>query len=297
MIVFALVFGLVTLLASAFVVLPLRRRQRADDGTKTRGAWLAVGAGLGVAAVGLGSYALIGQPQIAMSALRGPSTNDYPALIATLAQRMPQRPDDLEGWTLSGRGYMAYGNASQAAKAFGRAVDIAKAQLGAVPPQLLSSYGEALTQEAGEVTKDAEAAFHQALSEDPSELMARYYLGLALSSRGDKNGALQLWEGVLADAPPNVPWRGALINQMAALRSQTGAGAPFDPAVMVARLASRLETDPNDLDGWLMLIRSYNQLGDKEKAAAALAKARSVFANQADAQAALTQVAQQNSLN
>src|SRR5258706_8944992 len=134
-------------------------------------------------------------------------------------------------------------------------------------------------------------------SSDLSELMARYYLGLALSSRGDKNGALQLWEGVLADAPPNVPWRGALINQMAALRSQTGAGAPFDPAVMVARLASRLETDPNDLDGWLMLIRSYNQLGDKEKAAAALAKARSVFANQADAQAALTQVAQQNSLN
>jgi len=66
---------------------------------------------------------------------------------------------------------------------------------------------------------------------------------------------------------------------------------------MVARLASRLEANPNDLDGWLMLIRSYMQLGDKEKAAAALAKARAVFANQTDAQAALTQAAQQSSLN
>jgi hypothetical protein len=33
-----------------------------------------------------------------------------------------------------------------------------------------------------------------------------------------------------------------------------------------------------------MLINSYMVLGDKEKAATALAKARSVFANQADAQ-------------
>jgi cytochrome c-type biogenesis protein CcmH len=296
MIVLVLVFGLVTLLASAFVVLPLLRRRRAGDESKTRGAWLAVGAGLGVAAVGLGCYAWVGQPQIAVSGIRGPSTNDYPALIATLARRMPQRPDDLEGWTLLGRGYMAYGNTAQAAKAFGRAVDIAKAQLGAVPPQLLSSYGEALTQEAGEVTKDAEAAFRQALSEDPSELMARYYVGLALSHRGDNNGALQLWEGVLADAPPNAPWRGALINEMAALRAQSGGGPP-NPAVMVARLASELDANPNNLDGWVMLINSYVVLGDKEKAVAALAKARSVFANQAEAQAALTNVAQKNALN
>jgi cytochrome c-type biogenesis protein CcmH len=296
MIVLVLVFGLVTLLASAFVVLPLLRRRRAVDEAKARVAWLALGGGLGVAAVGLGFYAFLGQPQIALSALRGPSTNDYPALIATLAQRMPQRPDDLEGWTLLGRGYMAYGNTAQAAKAFGRAVAIAKAQLGAAPPQLLSSYGEALTQDAGEVSKDAEAVFREAVREDPSELMARYYLGLALSSRGDKNGALQLWESVLADAPPNVPWRRGLVDQIAGLKAQTGGAAP-NPLAMVAQLASRLENDPNDLNGWLMLIRAYSVLGDKDKASAALGRARTVFANQTEAQAQLAQSAKEFSLN
>jgi len=291
-----LIFGLVALGASAFVVLPLVRKPKTADGPKRAG-WLALSAGLSVAAVGLGSYAVLGQPGIAVRDL-GPTRNDdYPALITTLARRMPDRPGDLEGWTLLARGYMAYGNASQAAKAYGRAVDLAKAQLGAVPPQLLSNYGEALTTEAGEVTKESEAVFRQVLEQDPQDVMARYFVGRALSQRGDKNGALQIWESLLADAPPDAPWRGQLINQMAALRSQTGAGAPFDPAVMVARLASRLESNPNDLDGWLMLIRAYNVLGDKQKAAAALSHAKTIFANQADAMAALDQSARENSLN
>ena len=70
-----------------------------------------------------------------------------------------------------------------------------------------------------------------------------------------------------------------------------------NPQAMVAQLAQRLEANPNDLPGWLRLIRAYAVLGDKEKAAAALAKARSVFANEAQAQAQLGQAAQENALN
>ena len=66
---------------------------------------------------------------------------------------------------------------------------------------------------------------------------------------------------------------------------------------MVAQLASRLESNPNDLNGWLMLIRAYAVLGDKDKAAAALTKARTIFANEAPAQAALTQLAKESALN
>ena len=39
---------------------------------------------------------------------------------------------------------------------------------------------------------------------------------------------------------------------------------------MVEGLASRLQEEPNNLDGWLRLIRSYSVLGDKEKATEAL---------------------------
>jgi hypothetical protein len=46
-----------------------------------------------------------------------------------------------------------------------------------------------------------------------------------------------------------------------------------------------------------MLIRAYAVLGDKPKALAALSRARTVFAEQAPAQAALAKVAADNALN
>jgi cytochrome c-type biogenesis protein CcmH len=66
---------------------------------------------------------------------------------------------------------------------------------------------------------------------------------------------------------------------------------------MVAQLASRLDANPNDLEGWLRLIRAYSVLGETEKAAVALSRARSVFANQPQAEAALAQAAKENTLN
>jgi len=294
-VVLILIFGLVALAAAAFVVLPvLRARAGADE--EKRPPWIAIGGGLATMAAGLGIYAALGQPAIALSTLTGPSTTDYQSLITTLARRMPNRPGDVDGWALLGRGYMTLGNSVQAEKALARAVQAAKAENGAAPPQLLSSYGEAMAESAGQVTKEAEAVFREALSEDPRDLMSRYYVGLAMATRGEKEGALQLWEQVLADAPPDTPWRGALIDQVAALRAQSGGAAP-NPMAMVQQLASRLETNPNDLEGWLRLIRAYSVLGDKPKATAALTKARDVFANQAPAQAALAKEAQELALN
>ena len=293
-VVLILIFSLVALAAAAFVALPMLRTREADAGS--RRAWPAIAAGLATMAVGLGTYALLGQPEIALTELSGPSRTDYRALIATLARRMPQRPGDIEGWTLLGRGYLALGNAEQAQKAFGRAVDASKAIQGNAPPELLSNYGEAMTEAAGQVTKEAETVFREALSQNPKELVSRYYVGLALATRGDKGAALQLWESVLADAPPETPWRSDLVNQVAALKAETGGAAP-NPMAMVAQLAQRLETSPNDLNGWMMLIRAYSVLGDKPKAVAALAKARTVFANQADAQAQLAKSASENGLN
>jgi cytochrome c-type biogenesis protein CcmH len=295
-VVLILIFSLVALAAAAFVVLPMLRIRETVPETGPRRAWPAIAAGLATMAVGLGAYALLGQPDIALTELTGPSRTDYRALIATLARRMPQRPGDIEGWTLLGRGYLALGNAEQAEKAFGRAVDASKAIQGTAPAELLSNYGEAMTEAAGQVTKEAEAVFREALTEDPKELVSRYYVGLALATRGDKGAALQLWEGVLADAPPETPWRRDLVNQVAALKAETGGAAP-NPMAMVAQLAQRLETSPNDLNGWMMLIRAYSVLGDKPKAVAALAKARSVFANQSDAQTQLTKSAAENGLN
>jgi cytochrome c-type biogenesis protein CcmH len=251
--------------------------------------------------MGLIFYVLLGTPGVALSSLRGASTEDYPELIATLSREMRERPGDIQGWMLLGRGYMAVGNPAEGMKAFRQAVNLSKERLGEAPTALLSSYGEALAQASNGVTKEAEDIFRAVLDQDPGDLMARYYIGLAQSTRGDREGALQTWEGVLAEAPPDAEWRGALVDQIALLRAQLirgndGGGAP-NPQAMVAQLASRLDTNPNDLDGWLRLIRAYSVLGESEKAGAALNRARTVFANDAQAQAALAQAAKEATLN
>jgi cytochrome c-type biogenesis protein CcmH len=48
---------------------------------------------------------------------------------------------------------------------------------------------------------------------------------------------------------------------------------------MVSRLADRLKTEGNDIDGWLRLVRAYMVLGDREKALAAATDARRALAS------------------
>ena len=290
--VLVLIFASVALVAAAFVVVPAM----ATGGTGFKRVGYPAIAGFATVAIGLGVYGYLGQPKLALNSLNGPSRTDYPSLIAMLAQRMPNRPGDVQGWTMLGQGYLTLGNADQAQKALGHAVEAQKAEQGGADPQLLSTYGEAITEASGQVTKEAEDVFRQVLAQDPRNLVARYYTGLALATRGDKNQALQMWEGVLADAPANTPWRGALIDQVAALKASAGGAAP-NPEAMVEQLATRLQSSPNDLDGWLRLIRAYSVLGNKDKAAQALTTARGVFANQPNAQAALARAASDNSLN
>jgi cytochrome c-type biogenesis protein CcmH len=62
---------------------------------------------------------------------------------------------------------------------------------------------------------------------------------------------------------------------------------------MVDRLAARLETSPNDENGWLRLMRSRMVLGEKDAAGAALGKALEAFAGDASARARLTAAARE----
>jgi cytochrome c-type biogenesis protein CcmH len=62
---------------------------------------------------------------------------------------------------------------------------------------------------------------------------------------------------------------------------------------MVERLAARLETSPNDQNGWLRLMSSRTTLGEKDAAKAALAKALAVFANDAAARTRLIAAARE----
>ncbi|NBC87918.1 MAG: cytochrome C biogenesis protein CycH, partial [Alphaproteobacteria bacterium] len=66
------------------------------------------------------------------------------------------------------------------------------------------------------------------------------------------------------------PVRGPTAEQVAAAQDMSEDDRDAMIAGMVARLEARLESEPDDLDGWVMLMRSRANLGETDKAKAAL---------------------------
>jgi cytochrome c-type biogenesis protein CcmH len=276
-----LIFGLLAALAIAFACWPILRRRGEAFAPR---AVLAVATALVVLGIGLGVYLMLGEPYLAQRSVEPLQTHDVRALVAALAVRVREAPDDPRGWMLLGKGYLTLDDPNDAAAAFGRAIPVATLE---ERPALLSARGEALTMaSAGIVTPEAEATFDEALRLNPKDQAARYYLGFAYAMRRDNAHALMMWQSLLADAPANAPWRGAVIDRIAALRAQSG-GAP-DIGAMVAGLAARLHQNPNDPQGWQRLIRVYAVLGNDMKAQAALGDARAASKRDTQALAALS---------
>ena len=292
----------VSLIAAAFVVIPALKA--GNVARRASRAALAGAAGFLVLAIGLGAYMGLGRPDYALMSLRGgPDQENFQEAIAFLSQHIRERPNDIQGWTILGRGYLAFGSPEQAALAFRRALDLTETRGDPPSPDLMVDYAIARGLVAGSLNEEVRAILGEVLRIDPGNPDARYYLGLAHAESGDIETALSLWDGLLAVAPPDAPWRAALPNQIAALRSAlpdgapaASSGAPPDIRAMVDGLAARLEDAPDDLEGWTMLIRAYAVLGEAENARAALAEARRVFAGNDAAQQALTAQAQASAL-
>jgi cytochrome c-type biogenesis protein CcmH len=70
----------------------------------------------------------------------------------------------------------------------------------------------------------------------------------------------------------------------ASSRENTNLPAGHDQTMrnLVERLAARLRQDGSDVDGWIMLARSYTALGEPEQARAAVAEARRALTNDRD---------------
>jgi cytochrome c-type biogenesis protein CcmH len=245
-----------------------------------------------------GALGLPGQPAAERLAERADAGRDE-ALVAELARRMRERPDDSRGWALLGRSLMSLGRAAEAADAFARA-----AALVTTDADVHARLGEARLHAAdGVVTPAARQAFEAALVVDPEEPRARYYLGLADLQAGREREALDRWLALEAESPADAPWRTTLASRIDAVAARlgidpkalrrAGAAPPRGPSAedvaaaqrmtpearmamirsMVEGLAGRLETQSDDAEGWVRLGRSYAVLGEAEKSRDAYARA------------------------
>ncbi|MFQ5346697.1 MAG: c-type cytochrome biogenesis protein CcmI [Rhodothalassiaceae bacterium] len=212
-------------------------------------------------------------------------------LVEALAARLEQEPERLDGWKLLGRSAMAIGRPALAAHAWSRAI--------ALDPDdatLYAALGEALFEVAdGHTTPAVRLAFSEALRRDPQNVAARFYAGVAAVEDDKPGEAIATWRKLLAEAPPDAPWRAGVAEQLARLEADTArqkaraaagsdllaAAAGMTPAAreemiraMVDRLAARLAAYPDDVAGWLRLARARTVLGDEAGAREALRRAR-----------------------
>jgi cytochrome c-type biogenesis protein CcmH len=228
---------------------------------------------------------------------------DLKEALAQLATHLKEHPQDLTGWLLLARAEMGRGHHREAVEAYRHAADLSGQRA-----DIVGDWGEAQVRAAGgTVTPAARAAFTAGLGDPETAPRSRYYLALAQMQQGEVRGAIEAWVDLAAEAPADAGWL-PLVRQRiaeaanilgidpATLKGAAGAqpNASADAAVaaaakatqnaspaerqamilaMVDKLASRLQSQPDDVEGWARLGRSYMVLNQPEKAKEAYARA------------------------
>lgn len=226
----------------------------------------------------------LAERQLATDIASAPMTR----LVAQVEAHLEKNPDDGRGWEVLAPVLLRLGRADDAVKAYRNSL----ARNGESALRR-ADLGEALTTAAGGVvTADAKSEFDRALALDASEVKARYFLGLAALQDGRRDAAIASWRALLADAPPDAPWRSAVQDALAtAVGASAGPGsddiaaaerlapAERDAMVrgMVESLAAKLKADGSDPQGWLRLVRAYMVLGDEARAKQTMADARNAL--------------------
>ncbi len=204
------------------------------------------------------------------------------ALLAAAEQRLAKNPDDGRGWKVIAPVYNRLGRFDEAIQAFQNAL-----RLEGREPDLTFGLGEAFMGKAnGQVTPQALALFEETAELMPSHPVARFYLGVHAMQQGDNDKAMATWENIIADAKGDESWLPVIHSYISRLEEQdqlAKQASPDDPeqlvmvSGMVASLEEKLKDNPQDKEGWEMLIRSYVVLDRIEEAKNAIATARSSF--------------------
>ncbi|MGI9508167.1 MAG: c-type cytochrome biogenesis protein CcmI [Geminicoccaceae bacterium] len=277
------------------------------------GSWVTVGLVVVVPLASALLYVSLGTPDmqdLPLASRPAPQpSSEQDALLANieqLEQHLETTPDNGGVWMVLGRNRLRAGLYPEAIEAFTKGIEFTEDD-----PTAPSELAEAMVYAAGgQVTPGALQQFRAVLETVPNEPRARYYLGLALAQEGEMDAAIDGWSQLLAVSPSDAPWRPQIIDAVksvlaaegrpadeiiASLPKGTAPAAGDAPAEvanpspaaaasggdqdemirgMVEGLAARLENEPDDVEGWLMLGRSRLVLEEPELAKAAFERAK-----------------------
>lgn len=239
-----------------------------------------------------------------------PAHRDMQEAIGKLRAHLRQHPDDLTGQLLLARSELSLGHFQEAAEAYGRAAELSgnrpdisgdwgEAQVlaagGTVTPAARQAFAAALKDPEGAPRAryylgmaqmqqgDAEGALQAWVDLEAASPASAEWLPLlrqriteAAAALGVDPAALKTSTAAVREAaakPSTAPSPSAV----AAAAEATAGAAPEEREAMinamVERLAARLEQQPDDVEGWSRLGRSYIVLHRPDKARDAFARA------------------------
>jgi cytochrome c-type biogenesis protein CcmH len=142
------------------------------------------------------------------------------AMVTELERKMEKAPDDIKGWLLLGRSYIALERAEDAVTAYEHAH-----RLDADNVEAMLGLGEALSLRAGgNITPSAGELFERAVSLEPENPKALLYSGFGAATRGDRATARTRWLALKAMHPP--PEIDAMLDQRIAELGTADLAAP-----------------------------------------------------------------------
>lgn len=244
--------------------------------------------------------------------------SNFATLVAQLETVLERRQDDAEGHVVLGRAYLRQERPRAAYPLLQRAAEILGED---APAELWLDIGRAMvTAAGGYVSQEAEAAFRKApdiiLSQvligqaeaargDLDQALGRWaglypqvadpqlaaaliaqirIVAEAMELNPDAVAAQldrQRDQALGLDAAPAAP--GPSQDDMAAAADMSAEDRAAMIEGMVERLAERLAEEPDDLPGWIRLLRAYQVLGREDAALAAYASATKAFKDDAEA--------------
>jgi cytochrome c-type biogenesis protein CcmH len=140
------------------------------------------------------------------------------SLVARLATRMEQTPEDAEGWMLLGRSYGTLEKYDRAAQAYARAAKLLPKDAG-----LLADYADALAMANGRsLAGEPFAIVKRALEIDPAHIKALALAGSAEFDGGRYSAAIAYWERILKIAPPESEFARSVSASIAEARTLGG---------------------------------------------------------------------------
>ncbi len=225
---FVVTAALAALVALAWVAWPLLRRSGEDAPARAAFAAVALAMLGGSAGLYLAWSNWTWDPA---------ASGDTPAdMVARLAKRLENEPDDVQGWLMLGRSHAALEQYPLAIRAFQRADRLEEGR----NAEALTGWAEALVlSNPAEIEGRAARLFEQALAIDPDERRALFFTALAAQRRGDSQLAIGRYQRLIdLGAPDNV--RPILEQQIAVLRAlPSESAAASGPTVSV-----RVDIDP-----------------------------------------------------